>query len=95
VMRSTTAVASTTQAPPQPTNSWFMLSMLTSNGTAALSPSSAVGQPEAPPTPPLPQDYDGSKWPPIPVILIWLAVLGVDIYALTKHHHHGVPNSPP
>jgi hypothetical protein len=46
----------------------------------------------APPPPPGP--FAGPGFPPLPVILIWLAVLGVDIYLLTKNHHHGVPNSP-
>jgi hypothetical protein len=71
----------------------MMLSMLTPSGAAVLSSTEAVdAQPEAPPPPP--QNYDGNEWPPLPVILIWLAVLGVDVYILTKDHHHGVPNSP-
>jgi hypothetical protein len=94
VTTSTASVASTMDAAPRPTNSWLMLSMLTPSGAAVLSSTeAALAQPEAPPPPP-PQNYDGNEWPPIPVILIWLAVLGVDVYILTKHHHHGVPNSP-
>jgi hypothetical protein len=51
--------------------------------------------PEAVPgAPPAPAEFAGPGFPPLPVILIWLAVLGVDIYLLTKNHHHGVPNSP-
>jgi hypothetical protein len=51
--------------------------------------------PEAVPgAPPAPAEFAGPGFPPLPVVLIWLAVLGVDIYLLTKNHHHGVPNSP-
>jgi hypothetical protein len=69
--------------------------MLTPSGSAVLGGAGvAAAQPEAPPPPPA--DYHGGiGTPPIPVILIWLAVLGVDIYILTKNnHHHPIPNSP-
>jgi sterol desaturase/sphingolipid hydroxylase (fatty acid hydroxylase superfamily) len=96
VVTSTAAVAST--APPTTTastNGWVTLSMLTPSGAAALgSTGVAAAQPDTPPPPP--QNYDGQKWPPLPVILIWLAVLGVDLWILLKHnHHHNFPNSPP
>jgi hypothetical protein len=56
-------------------------------GTVPPTPEAAAG-------PPPPAQFAGAGFPPLPVILIWLAVLGVDIYLLTKNHHHGVPNSP-
>jgi len=39
--------------------------------------------------------YTGPSTPPIPVLLIWAAVLGTMVYLATKNHHlHPVPNSP-
>lgn len=89
---STAAVAAS--APPPAGNGWLTLSMLTPSGAAVLGATGvAAAQPE---TPPPPAEYHGGiGTPPIPVILIWLAVLGVDIYILTKNnHHHPIPNSP-
>jgi hypothetical protein len=93
VASSTAAVAATAPAPAR--NGWLALSMLTPSGSVALGGTGvAAAQPEAPPPPP-PQYHGGIGTPPLPVILIWLAVLGVDIYILTKNdHHHPIPNSP-
>lgn len=92
VASSTAAVAAS--APPPASNGWLTLSMLTPSGSAMLgSTGVAAAQPEAPP--PAPPGQGGIGTPPIPVILIWLAVLGVDIYIATKNnHHHPIPNSP-
>ena len=39
--------------------------------------------------------YTGPSTPPIPVIIVWLAVLGTMVYIATKNNHnHPVPNSP-
>lgn len=98
-------------AASQASNAWLTLSMLTTTGAAELASTAvAATQPvTSPPTtktcpdgavvpidaPCGPTGYTGPSTPPIPVLLIWLAVLGVDIYILTKnHHHHPVPNSP-
>ena len=92
---STAAVAATAPAPAS--NGWLALSMLTPSGSVALGATGvAAAQPETPPPPPPPPGYQGGiGTPPLPVILIWLAVLGVDIYILTKNnHHHPLPNSP-
>lgn len=88
-------VAAAAAAPPPPSGDpWLMLSMLTPSGAAALgSTGVAAAQPAGPP--PSPQQYTGPSTPPLPVILVWLAVLGADIYLLTKNNHtHPVPNSP-
>jgi hypothetical protein len=56
-----------------------------------------VGQlPAAQPvgTAPAPAPYVGSTTPPLPVILFWLAVIGVDAYLVLHNDHHGHPNSP-
>ena len=96
VASSTAAVAATAPAPAR--NGWLTLSMLTPSGSVALGGAGvAAAQPEAPPPPPPPPaEYRGGiGTPPIPVILIWLAVLGVDIYILTKDNDHPrIPNSP-
>lgn len=94
VANSTAAVASAAP-PPASADPWLALSMLTPGGAAVLG-DAAVGvsaaQPEAPPPPP---QYTGRSTPPLPVILIWLAVPGTDVYLLTKNNHtHPVPNSP-
>jgi hypothetical protein len=36
----------------------------------------------------------GSSTPPIPVLLVWAAVLATMVYIATKHHHHHHANSP-
>jgi len=43
---------------------------------------------------PGPAVYTSPGFPPIPVIIVWLAVLGVGIYILTKGNGHNHPNSP-
>lgn len=99
MVSSTAAVASApapTPAPFQATgfDGWMTLSMLTPSTVASTGVLAA--QPETPPPPPPPPPgYTGPATPPLPVILIWLAVLGVDIYILTKNNHeHPLPNSP-
>lgn len=97
IASSTIAVASapvTAQAAPA-SDGWVTLSMLTpSSSTMAASAGVAAAQPETPPPPP-PPEWAGPGTPPLPVILIWLAVLGVDVWILTRnHHHHPIPNSP-
>lgn len=95
VASSTAAVAAAAPAPA--TNGWLTLSMLTPSGSVALGGAGVTAaQPEAPPPPPPAAEYRGGiGTPPLPVILLWLAVLGVDIYILTKNnHHHPIPNSP-
>ena len=91
VASSTAAVASTATPPAPTSNSWLTLSMLTPTGAAVLGETGVAAAQDAqdmPPPPPPASDYAGPGTPPIPVILIWLAVLGVDIYLLTRHHHH-------
>ena len=52
-----------------------------------------VGAPVGPA--PLPAAYTPVSGPPIPVLLVWAAVLGTMVYILLRHnHHHVVPNSP-
>jgi len=71
--------------------------MLTPSGAIALQGAAvAAAQTEAPPPPPPPPPQStGFTTPPIPVIAVWLAVIAVDIWILTKnHHHHNFPNSP-
>jgi hypothetical protein len=105
IASSTAAVAS---APaPAPADGWLTLSMLTPSGAAVLdSTAVAAVQPATVTCPdgtvvaegapcPAPTPYARPGFPPIPVIIVWLAVLGVDIYILTKSHHHiHIPNSP-
>lgn len=44
---------------------------------------------------PPPGAYTGPTTPPLPVLLVWAAVLGTMIYIATKNHHlHPRPNSP-
>lgn len=95
IATSTAAVASTNPLPPAPsTNGWMALSMMTPSGAAVLdSTALAAAQPNNYPPPP-PNYYDERTRPPIPVIILWLAVLGTIIYIATRHNHHHVPNSP-
>jgi hypothetical protein len=97
IASSTAAVASTNSLPAAPSaDGWVALSMLTPSGTAVLgSTGLAAAQPDSVPPPPPPPTYTGPGTPPIPVIILWLAVLGTMIYIATKgNHHHPVPNSP-
>ena len=52
-----------------------------------------AAQPLGQPAPASPQ-YIGSHTPPLPVILVWLAVIGLDIYLLVRNDHHNRGNSP-
>lgn len=94
MLSSTSAVASTEQGPAPSNNAWLTLSMLTTSGSAALDGAAVTdAQPDSQPS--APPEYIGSSSPPLSVILVWLSVLGADIYLLTRHHHnHRVPNSP-
>jgi hypothetical protein len=86
------AAAPSPAAAPQVQDPWVALSMMSPVGATALSgTAAAAAQPvNAPPA------YDNLASPPIPVILVWLATLGVVIYIATRHDHHhiSVPNSP-
>lgn len=62
-------------------------------GSGCVLPQNDVAPTPQPPAPPQPQVV-GSSMPPIPVLLIWAAVIGLDAYLLLKHHHHRLPNSP-
>lgn len=97
VASSTAAVAQASSLPPAPsTNAWMALSMLTPSGASVLNTTAlAAAQPDTtPPPPPPPPTYTGPGTPPIPVILVWLATLGVIIYIATKGNHSVHSNSP-
>ena len=92
---STAAVASAPAPASQaPLPGWTTLSMLNASGAAALGNAGvAAAQADVPP----PARYErGLPTPPLPVILVWLAVIAVDIWILTKDDNDGpgVPNSP-
>ena len=103
---SSTAAAASTPVPAPAADGWLTLSMLTPSGAAVLdSAAVAAAQPETVTCPdgtvvavgapcPGPAAYTSPGFPPIPVIMVWLAVLGVDIYILTKGNHHNHANSP-
>ena len=38
--------------------------------------------------------FVGATTPPLPVILLWVALIGLDSYFVLRHDHHGHPNSP-
>jgi tellurite resistance protein TehA-like permease len=97
LVASSTAAVAATPAPQAATpNSWMMLSMLSPSGSLALGGANAAVQPAdvPPPPPPAAEAGGGSGVPPLPVIGIWLAVIGVDIWILTRDHNPRVPNSP-
>lgn len=88
------AAVGSTRAPAPATGSdgWLTLSMLTPSGSAALAGTAAgAAQPDAV-TPPAAYARPGT--PPIPVLLVWLGVLGTMVYIATKSSHHRAPNSP-
>lgn len=94
---SSAAVGSTAAPAQSPTtDGWLALSMLVPSGSAALgSASAAAVQPDVPPPSPAAADYRGPSMPPIPVLIVWAAVLGTLIYIATKNNHsHPAPNSP-
>ena len=105
IVSSTSAVASS-PTPAPAADSWLTLSMLTPSGAAVLdSAAVAAAQPATVTCPdgtvvangapcPGPAVYTSPGFPPIPVIIVWLAVLGVGIYILTKGNGHHHPNSP-
>src|SRR6185503_16437378 len=99
LIASSTAATASTATPISAPPAWAALSMLTPSGAIALQGAAvAAAQTEAPPPPPPPPpppQSTGFTTPPIPVIAVWLAVIAVDIWILTKnHHHHNFPNSP-
>jgi hypothetical protein len=110
IATSTAAIGSTATPPAPSSNAWLALSTLAPSGSALLGDAAvAAAQPDtqtcadgtvipanaacAPPPPPPPGA--GLSSAPIPVLLIWAAVLGTMIYLATQnHHHHSHPNSP-
>lgn len=96
VASSSVAVASAPSPQASAPNAWMMLSMLSPSGTVALGGAQAAAQPQSDvPPPPAAEPAAGSGLPPLPVIAIWLAVIGVDIWILSRDHHHvRIPNSP-
>lgn len=99
IVGSTAAAASTQAVAPAAatpvSNGWMTLSMLTPASASVLGGSSAVApQPEGPPPPPPPGYYSRSGTPPLPVIIVWLATIGVFIYIITKGNSSHRPNSP-
>lgn len=94
------AAAAASQPQTGAQEGWMMLSMLSSS--SAATDTETVAQPQADASPPqsLPAASDsaansGIPTPPIPVIAIWLAEIGVAIWIATRHNHHVVfPNSP-
>jgi hypothetical protein len=99
LIASSTAAAASTVAAPAPVsapNAWMALSMLTPSGALALEgTAAAAAQTDTPPPPPPPPPSAGFPTPPIPVIAVWLAVIALDIWILTKNHSaRHLPNSP-
>ena len=105
LIASSTAASASAPTPPPASGSWLTLSMLTPSGSAVLD-STAVAAAQAaavtcpdgtvvPTGAPCPGSiaYASPGVPPIPVIIVWLAVLGGAIWVLT-HNHHNQPNSP-
>lgn len=92
-----TATAPTTAPPITAPNAWMALSMLTPSGAVALEGTAvAAAQPDTPPPPPPPPpEAAGFPTPPIPVIAVWLGVIALDIWILTRNHGaRHFPNSP-
>ena len=50
--------------------------------------------PAALPSAPPPPAFVGATTPPLPVILLWVALIGLDAYLVLRHEHHDHPNSP-
>ena len=106
LIASSTAAVASAPAPAPASDSWLTLSMLTPSGAAVLdSVGVAAAQPATVTCPdgtvvsegapcPAPTPYARPGFPPIPVIIVWLAVLGVAIYILTKGNGHNHANSP-
>ena len=104
IATSTPALASA-PAPAPVSGSWLTLSMLTPSGAAVLDTAAvAAAQPAvvtcadgtvvAPGAPcPGTVAYTSPGMPPIPVIIVWLVVIGGAIY-LATHNNHNHPNSP-
>ena len=94
----TMAAASTVQASAPAPNAWVTFSQLNPAGATALAGSSAAAaQPGIALTGSAAavQATDDSGYHngiPLPVIAVWLAVIGAAVYIalIEKHHHHGV-----
>jgi hypothetical protein len=91
--------AAASSLPPQqgqPANAWLTLSMLTPSGASALSAAGVAAAQPSDYAPPPPAQSRGMGMPPLPVIAIWLGVIALDVYLLTKDddHHRAKPNSP-
>lgn len=102
---SSTAAVASAPAPAPTTNAWLTLSMLTPSGAAVLDssalaaaqPAAAVTCPDGAVVPagapcPAPVVTTGPAFPPIPVIVVLVAVLAVAIYVGSKSRSHA--NSP-
>lgn len=97
ILMSSVAGAAAPAAPiaPQQQSAWLALSAMTPAGATALGTAGVAAQP-------IYDDHSGYGGPtvgpiPLPVILIFVAVLALDIYLLTRDHNHHdvlVPNSP-
>jgi hypothetical protein len=82
--------------------SWMMLSMLSPASAVALEGANgaAQAQPDVPPPAPPPMAQSepanaGVPTPPLPVIAIWLAEIGLVVWIATRHDNHvHIPNSP-
>lgn len=57
-------------------------------------PQVGVTPASVPPSPPPAPAFVGATTPPLPVILLWVALIGLDAYLALRHDHHGHPNSP-
>lgn len=97
MLMSSIAGAAAPAAPvaPQQQSAWLALSAMTPAGATALRTAGVAAQPTYDDR----TNYDGATVGPIPlpVILIFVAVLALDIYLLTRDHDHHealVPNSP-
>jgi len=93
----TMAAASTVQASAPAPNAWVTFSQLNPAGATALAGSSAATQPGIALTgsaAAVQATDDGGyhNGIPLPVIAVWLAVIGAAVYIalIEKHHHHGV-----
>ena len=97
LLTSSAAVAAAPAPAPAQRDAWMMLSMLSPTGATALGGATVTAQPvDMPPAvpPAAAARAGGFVTPPIPVLLVWLGVIGLDVYLLTREHHHPVPNSP-
>jgi hypothetical protein len=87
-----TAASTTPSINGQIHNPWLALSMMDPNAAVALGGAAVAAQPDQGPPP---QYNGGFTTPPIPVLVIWLAWLGLFVWIVSKHHAgHFEPVSP-